>query len=148
MKYAIVLKFQNKLQRILSILHIKTCIYIPYIYIYMIVKVKVTVQFSRPEYQSGQLFLSPEDLPNPGIKPRSPTLQTDSLPTEPPGNLQTYEPALVKNLHANAGDLGLIPGLGISPGVGNYMYRRAWQATVHGVSKESDRTQQPNNNYK
>ena len=25
------------------------------------------------------------DLPNPGIKPRSPTLQVDSLPAEPPG---------------------------------------------------------------
>ena len=28
---------------------------------------------------------SPGDLPNPGIKPRSPTLQEDSLPAEPPG---------------------------------------------------------------
>ena len=28
----------------------------------------------------------PADLPNPGIKSRSPTLQADSLPTEPPGN--------------------------------------------------------------
>ena len=30
-------------------------------------------------------FPSPGDLPNPGIKPRSPTLQADSLPTEPQG---------------------------------------------------------------
>ena len=30
-------------------------------------------------------FLSPEELPNPGIESRSPTLQVDSLPTEPPG---------------------------------------------------------------
>ena len=29
--------------------------------------------------------LSPGDLPNPGIKPRSPTLQVDSLPAEPQG---------------------------------------------------------------
>ena len=28
-------------------------------------------------------FPSPGDLPKPGIKPRSPTLQADSLPTEP-----------------------------------------------------------------
>ena len=28
---------------------------------------------------------SPEDLPNPGIKPRPPTLQADSLPAEPQG---------------------------------------------------------------
>ena len=43
------------------------------------------MEFSRPEYWSGYLFPSPGDLPNPGIKPRSPTLQTDSLPTEPQG---------------------------------------------------------------
>ena len=30
-------------------------------------------------------FPSPGDLPNPGIEPRSPTLQVDSLPAEPPG---------------------------------------------------------------
>ena len=33
----------------------------------------------------GSLFPSPRDLPNPGIKPRSPALQVDSLPAEPPG---------------------------------------------------------------
>ena len=31
-------------------------------------------------------FLFSRGLPNPGIKPRSPTLQADSLPAEPPGN--------------------------------------------------------------
>ena len=31
------------------------------------------------------MFSSPGDLPDPGIKPGSPTLQADSLPTEPPG---------------------------------------------------------------
>ena len=36
----------------------------------------------RPEYWSG--FPSPADLPNPGIEPRSPALQADSLPAEPP----------------------------------------------------------------
>ena len=30
-------------------------------------------------------FPSPGDLPNPGIKPGSPTLQSDSLPGEPQG---------------------------------------------------------------
>ena len=30
-------------------------------------------------------FPSPGDPPNPGIKPRSPALQADSLPAEPPG---------------------------------------------------------------
>ena len=34
----------------------------------------------------GWPFSSPEDLPDPGIEPRSPVLQADSLPSEPPGN--------------------------------------------------------------
>ena len=41
--------------------------------------------FSRQEYWSGLPFPSPGDLPNPGIKPRSPGLQADSLRSEPPG---------------------------------------------------------------
>ena len=43
------------------------------------------MEFSRPEYWSGLPFPSPEDLPNPGIEPRSPALQEDSLPAELPG---------------------------------------------------------------
>ena len=54
-----------------------------------------------------------------------------------------------KESACNAGDLGLIPGLGRSPGEGNgntlhsaylenFMDRGAWWATVHGVTKESD----------
>ena len=39
--------------------------------------------FSRQEYWSGLPFPSPGDLPNPGIKPRSLTLQADALPSEP-----------------------------------------------------------------
>ena len=41
--------------------------------------------FSRPEYWSGEPFPSPGDLPNPRIKLRSPTLQVDFSPAEPPG---------------------------------------------------------------
>ena len=41
--------------------------------------------FFRLEYCSGQSFLSPGDLCNPGIEPRSPELKADSLPSEPPG---------------------------------------------------------------
>ena len=43
--------------------------------------------FSREEYWSGLPFPSPENLPNPGIKPGSPALQVDSLPSERPGKL-------------------------------------------------------------
>ena len=41
--------------------------------------------FSRQEYWSGLPFLSPGDLPDPGIKPRSPAFQADALTSEPPG---------------------------------------------------------------
>ena len=59
--------------------------------------------------------------------------------------------SVVKNPPANAGDMGLILGLGKSSGkengnplqyscLGNPIDRGAWQAIVHGVSKESDTT--------
>ena len=41
--------------------------------------------FSRQEYYSELTFLSPGDLPDPGIKSRSPALQIDYLPSEAPG---------------------------------------------------------------
>ena len=43
-----------------------------------------SMEFSRQEYWSGLPFHSPGDCPYPGIKPRSPALQADSLPSEPP----------------------------------------------------------------
>ena len=42
----------------------------------------LSLGFSRQEYWSGLPFPSSGYLPNPGIKPRSPALQADSLPTE------------------------------------------------------------------
>ena len=44
-----------------------------------------SMEFSRQEYWSGLPFPSPGDLPDPGIEPRSPTLQADALPSELPG---------------------------------------------------------------
>ena len=41
--------------------------------------------FFIQEYWSGLPCLPPGDLPNPGIEPRSPTLEADSLLSEPPG---------------------------------------------------------------
>ena len=41
--------------------------------------------FSRQEYWSGLPFPFPGDLPDPGIEPRSPTLQADALTSGPPG---------------------------------------------------------------
>ena len=45
----------------------------------------LSMEFSRQEYWSGLPFPSPGDLPNPGIEPRSPALQADTLLSEPPG---------------------------------------------------------------
>ena len=47
--------------------------------------------FSRQEYWSGLPFPSLGDLPEPGLEPGSPALQTDALPSEPPGK-PTYSP--------------------------------------------------------
>ena len=47
----------------------------------------LSVGFSRQEYWSVLRFPSPGDLPYSGIKPGSPALQADSLPSEPPGML-------------------------------------------------------------
>ena len=52
----------------------------------------LSMEFPRQEYGSRLPFPSPEDLPDPGIKPRSPALQADSL--------------VVKNLPAKARDVG------------------------------------------
>ena len=46
--------------------------------------------FSRQEYWSGLPFPSPGDLPHPGIEPRFPILQADTLTSEPPGKPTKY----------------------------------------------------------
>ena len=70
------------------------------------------MEFLSPEYWSRQPFPSPGDLPNPGIKPRCPTLQMDSLLAELPG-----KPMLCLCLCANIDsreathlEVGWIPG--------------------------------------
>ena len=45
-----------------------------------------SMEFSRPEYWSGLSFSSPRDLSKSRFEPRSPALQVDSLPAEPPGD--------------------------------------------------------------
>ena len=44
----------------------------------------LSMEFSKQEYWSGLPFPLLGDFPNPGIEPKSPTLQTGSLPSEPP----------------------------------------------------------------
>ena len=46
-----------------------------------------TMGFSRQEYWSELPFPSPGDIPDPGIEPWSPTMQADSLLSEPSGNI-------------------------------------------------------------
>ena len=50
--------------------------------------------FSRQEYCSGLSFPSPGDLPDPGIEPTPPALQTDALPSEPPEFQLVLNPTL------------------------------------------------------
>ena len=45
----------------------------------------LSMKFSSQKYWSGVPFHPPRDLPSPGIEPRSPALQADSLPSKPPG---------------------------------------------------------------
>ena len=47
------------------------------------------MDFFREEHWSGLPFPSPGDLPDPGIEPRSPALQANSLLSEPPGKTLT-----------------------------------------------------------
>ena len=64
----------------------------------------LSMGFSRPEYWSGLPFPPPRDLPDPGIKPRSPTLQADSLPAKPQG----------KPKNTGVGSLSLLHGIFLS----------------------------------
>ena len=75
------------------------------------------MDFSRLEYWSGLLPCpSPGDLPNPGIEPRSPALQVDSLPSEQQG----------KPKNTGVGSLSLLQGHLLDPGI--ELWSPAWQA--------------------
>ena len=56
----------------------------------------LSLEFSRQEYWSGLPFPSPGDLPYSGIKPGSPALQADSLPSEPPRKPKAHSILCVK----------------------------------------------------
>ena len=61
--------------------------------------------FSRQEYWSGLPFPSPGDLPDPGIEPRSPTLQADALTSEPPG--KPYAEYIMRNAGLEEAQAGI-----------------------------------------
>ena len=60
---------------------------------------------------SEKLFPPPGDFPNPGIKPRSPALEADSLPAEPPGKPKDTGVVSLSLLH------GIFPTQGSNPGL-------------------------------
>ena len=77
--------------------HVKMKVLLSHIWLFLIPQTVVhqaplSVEFSRQEYQSRLPFPPPGDLPDPGTEPRSPALQADSLPSEPPG-----KPTLIPN---------------------------------------------------
>ena len=85
-----------------------------------------STEFSRPEYWSGLPFLSPGDLPNPGIEPRSPPSQADSLPGKPQG----------KHKNTGMGSLSLLQWIFLTqesnPGLLHYrriLYQMSYQGT-------------------
>ena len=91
------------------------------IYVYVCVCVSCSVlpalcdlmEFSRQECWSGLSFPSPEDLPNPGIKPGSLALQADSLLSELPGKPSICVPYSLYMYHLEAQIVSLGGGLGI-----------------------------------
>ena len=109
----------------------------------------LSLQFSRQEYWSGLPFPPPRDLPDPGIKPTSPTapaLAGMSFTTESHGKPLGAGGSDCKESAGNAGDPGSIPGLRKYPGEGNgyplqysflenSMDRGTWWITSHEVTK-------------
>ena len=67
----------------------------------------LSMGFSRQEYWSGLPCPPPGDLPNPGIEPRSHSLQADSIQSEPPG----------KPMNTRVGSLIPSPGKLHNPGI-------------------------------
>ena len=53
--------------------------------LYVARQTPLAMGFSRQEYWGGLPFASPGDLPDPGIEPGSPALESDALTSEPPG---------------------------------------------------------------
>ena len=74
----------------------------------------LSMGFSRQEYWSGLPFPSPGYLPNPGIEPRSSTLQADPLPSEPPGKPEVVHKSLYHHFNqyrAHSKLPSFIPGI-------------------------------------
>ena len=104
--------------------------------------------FPRQEYWSGLPCPPPRDLSNPGIEPRSPALQANSLPTEPPGKPWYYDSGKESTCQCRRHKrcrfnpwAGKIPWrrkwqpTPVGSCLTNSKDRGAWWTTVHGVAK-------------
>ena len=83
------------------------------------------MEFSRQEYRSGLACPPPGDLPNPGMEPRSPALQADSLLSAPPG----------KPKNIGVGSLSLLQGISLTQESNQGLPRCRWildQLTYQG----------------
>ena len=94
----------------------------------------LSMEFSRREYWSGLPFPSPGDLPDPEIEPRSPALQADFLPSEPPRKVKVkvkslshvqlfsipwavvYQAPLSTGKNTGAGSFSLLQGIFLTQG--------------------------------
>ena len=86
------------------------------------------MRFSQQEYWSGLPCPPPGDLRNPGIEPRSPTLQADALTSAPPGKP-------LENKTENKSKLGcLVAPHSSTLARKNPMNGGAWWAAVHGAA--------------
>ena len=101
----------------------------------------LSMQFLRQEYWKGLLFLSPGDLPDPGIEPMSSVWQADFLPLSQLGSPQmcTYVYILfivVVQIHKYMYTTEEGNGNPLQYScLENPMDRGAWQATVHSVAR-------------
>ena len=111
----------------------------------------LSIEFSRQEYWSRLPLPSPGDLPDPGIEPQSPTLQADSLLSEPPGKPQNRKQLLFQmfcgtkavTMTTRVTEIG-VQYTRVGEGNGtplqyscleNPMDGGAWCAAVHGVAR-------------
>ena len=102
--------------------------------------------FSRQEYWSGLPFPSTGDLPNPGIEPRSPALQADSLPSEPPGNQAERPPNPLVTVEDSASVLLVLGPFRVPKSITARFYRRYLQKVFlmsKGVITLHSRPRQP-----
>ena len=88
------------------------------------------MEFCRPEYWSEQLFSSPGDLPSLEIKPRSPTLQTDSLLAELPGkSKKTEQPSNYEGVVSLFSSPGMSNSF-VTPQIGIFQARMLMQVAI------------------